>query len=269
LPQSIEKAYGEAFLVNRLKSHQAAFDTNTRDGTARFDLTEEHTSTHPMLRRVNNPVEISQDYMQAMRDSMVADYVADLIGPNIKFHHSKLNCKQPGSQTEVKWHQDFCYTPHSNDDLITTLLMLDDIVEENGALEVLPGSHQGCIESLWQDGVFTGAISDQKAKEIRKNSHLCVGSAGSVCLMHTRLLHGSAPNLSSKSRNLFICVYSAEDAYPLCPSPVSAVDEGMIIRGKKTNNIRSNAFKMTKPEKGEGASFFDLQQKAVQKRSLM
>ncbi len=29
----------------------------------------------------------------------MTDYVADLIGPNVKFHHSKINSKLPGAAT--------------------------------------------------------------------------------------------------------------------------------------------------------------------------
>ena len=50
--------------------------------------------------------------------------VADLIGPDVKLHHTKINSKLPGSATAVKWHQDFPFTPHSNDSLITALLMV-------------------------------------------------------------------------------------------------------------------------------------------------
>ena len=46
--------------------------------------------------------------------------------------------------------------------------------------------------------------------------------------MHTRLLHGSAPNLSDKPRTLFIAVYSAEDAIPQSPNPMPNKHEGMI-----------------------------------------
>ena len=75
-----------------------------------------------------------------MADSAMTDMVAELIGPSVKLHHTKINAKQPGSATEVKWHQDFPFTPHSNSDLITALLMVDEVTPENGPLEVQPGS---------------------------------------------------------------------------------------------------------------------------------
>jgi len=55
----------------------------------------------------------------------MVDMVADLIGPNVRYHHSKINSKLPGAATHVKWHQDFPFTPHTNSDMVTALLMVD------------------------------------------------------------------------------------------------------------------------------------------------
>ncbi|MDQ7250614.1 phytanoyl-CoA dioxygenase family protein [Dongia sedimenti] len=226
------------------------------DGRPRFDLEPGHSASQPALRRINSPVEVSQAFHDVMADSRMTDYVADLIGPNVKFHHSKVNSKLPGAATKVKWHQDFPFTPHSNDDLVTALLLLDDMTEENGALEVLAGSHRGDLHSLWHNGVFTGSIEERVADDMQRRAALCLGSAGSVCLMHTRLAHGSKPNLSKLSRTLFICVYSAEDAVPLVPNPVPSALEGLVVRGARTGRVRSKDFALQLPQKPAQASFF-------------
>ena len=95
---------------------------DTLDGRPRFDLEPGHTPDEPALRRVNAPVEVSQAYYDAMASSRMTDCVADLVGPNVKFHHSKINSKLPGGQTAVKWHQDFPFTPHSNDCVFRPML---------------------------------------------------------------------------------------------------------------------------------------------------
>lgn len=229
------------------------------DGRPRFDLEPGHNAENPALRRVNAPVEVSDAYYSAMFDSRMTECVADLIGPNVKFHHSKINSKLPGGQTEVKWHQDFPFTPHSNDDLVTALLMVDDVTKENGPLEVLPGSHKGDIHGLWHNGVFTGAVEESVATASQSKAVTCTGKAGSVCLMHTRLLHGSTANLSAKPRTLFISVYSAEDAIPCSPNPVPTKFQGLLVKGKKTNKVRSMDFQIELPQLPTTASFFDQQ----------
>ncbi len=229
------------------------------DGRPRFDLEKGHSSDQPALRRVNAPIEVSEAYHQAMADSRMTDCVADLIGPDVKLHHTKINSKLPGAATVVKWHQDFPFTPHSNDDLVTALLMVDEVTEENGPLEVTPGTHRGALHGLWHEGAFTGTVAEDVAAEAKREAVLCTGKAGSVCLMHTRLLHGSTANRSNRPRTLFISVYSAEDAQPLAPNPVPTRFEGQIVRGKRTGRVRSIAFDLDLPQKPTTASFFDQQ----------
>jgi ectoine hydroxylase-related dioxygenase (phytanoyl-CoA dioxygenase family) len=237
----------------------------TIDGRPRFDVEPGHTRSKPALRRVNSPTEISDAYFRVMSSSRMTDAVVDLIGPNVKFHHSKINSKLPGAATAVKWHQDFPFTPHSNDDIVTALLFLDEVTDDNGPLELSPGTHTGELLSLWQGDVFTAAVSDEIAAERRKTAVRCTGPAGGVCFMHTRVLHGSAPNRSSRPRTLFISVYTADDAIPLAPNPLPSRHEGFVVRGHATGTVRSMPFTMRLPQKPSGASFFG-QQSAADKK---
>ena len=236
------------------------------DGRPRFDIQPGHTAHTPALRRVQAPTEISDAYYRAMAESRMTDMVADLIGPNIKLHHTKINSKLPGAATEVKWHQDFLFTPHTNSDVITALLMVDDVTNDNGPLEVLPGSHRGPLYPIWQQGVFTGAIADDVARDMQRKSVKCVGPAGSVCLMHTRLAHGSAPNLSPNPRTLLICVYSAGDAVACTPNPVPTKHEGLFVAGSDPGRVRSEAYDVAIPQYPK-TSFFAQQSAAERQRA--
>ena len=247
--------------VEESKSHTESYG-EAPDGRPRFDLEDGHTAEKPALRRVSAPCDVSEACLDAMQNSAVTDMIAELIGPNVKHHHNKINSKLPGAATEVKWHQDFPFTPHSNSDVITALLMVDEVTDENGPLEVVPGTHKGDIHPIWHDGVFTGAMDDETASDMQAKSVRCTGPAGSVCLMHTKLAHGSAPNLSDSSRTLLIMVYSAADAYPLSRNPVPNHHEGLIVRGEDTGMIRTEAYSVAIPQYPKGASFFT-QQKAA------
>jgi ectoine hydroxylase-related dioxygenase (phytanoyl-CoA dioxygenase family) len=241
--------------VEESKQHTEAYG-ETLDGRARFDLEPGHNAEQPGLRRINAPIEVSGNYYKASMDSRMTDCIADLIGPNVTFHHAKINSKLPQGSTAVKWHQDFPFTPHSNDDLITALLMIDDVTLENGPLQVVPGSHKGEIHSLWHDGVFTGAIDNEVAQWCEDNSVTCTGKGGSVCFMHTRMLHGSSINRSANARTLHISVFSAEDAIACSPNPVPSQYQDMLVRGETTGRIRTSDFDIEMPELPEKASFF-------------
>lgn len=226
------------------------------DGRPRFDLEPGHSAERPALRRVNSPTEVSENYDRVMAKSRVPEMVADLIGPNVKFHHAKINSKLPGAATQVRWHQDFPFTPHTNDDVVTALIFVDDVTPENGPLEILAGSHRGPLYELWHDGRFTGAVEPSLERDMMARAQQCLGPAGSVCFMHTRLLHGSAPNRSKAARTLYICVYSAEDAIPLSPNPLPSIHEGRIVCGERTGRVRCVANELRLPQLPKQASFF-------------
>ena len=245
--------------VDESRGHREPFGAPTLDGRPRFDMGEEHRADRPALRRVNNPSDIAPSFRDVMEKARVVDMVADLIGPDVKFHHCKINLKLPGSNTEVGYHQDFAYTPHTNDDLITALIFIDEVTADNGALMVVPGSHKGPVYSLFEDNRFTGSIEEGKAAELKAQQVAAIGPAGSVCLMHTRLAHGSEANRSDRSRALYICVYSAADAFPLARNPMANPNEGMVVRGKATRFARMMEGPIELPQQPKSASFFAVQ----------
>lgn len=229
----------------------------TLDGRPRFDIEEDHSADHPSLRRIASPTEISEVFRQTALDSRVSRIAGQLIGGRgARFHHSKVNSKLPHTATEVKWHQDFPFTPHTNDDLVTVLLMLSDVTPENGPLNVIPGSHKGPLFSHWQDGRFTGTVSDEVIQQFCQNPVACYAPAGSVCFMHTRVLHASSPNNTEQPRNLFINVYSAEDALPLGDNPLPSIHTGALVYGEASDLVRCTPNELKLPEKPRGASFF-------------
>ena len=243
------------------RQHTAAYG-ETFDHRPRFDVEPGHCFERPALRRIASPVEISETYLSFMRDNKGLDAVADLIGHNIRFENAKINSKQPGSGTQVKFHQDFLFEPHTNDDLITVLFFLDDVTELNGPLEVVPNTHKDRLYNHWHDGIFTGSVSEEISNEMKPRAIPCFGPAGSACLMHARLLHGSAPNLSDTPRTLFICEYLAEDAIPLQANHIPSKYMYEVVRGQETGRVRCSNYEMILPEVPTGASFFEQQAKA-------
>jgi len=247
--------------VEESRTHTADYG-ETLDGRPRFDLQPGHSAEIPGLRRVQSPEEVSGVYADIMRNARTVDFCAELIGPAIRFHHGKVNSKLPGTATEVKFHQDFPFQPMTNDDMITCLLFVDDVTLENGPLEVVPGTHRGPLFSHWHNGMFTGAVAGDVLDRHRPDIVKCTGKAGSVCLMHARLLHGSAPNLSNRPRTLYITTYYAEDGIELSPNHLPSTLTHELVRGVPSGRVRCTPYEMQLPEVPKDTSFFAQQELA-------
>ncbi len=261
----VEAAYSESRLaplrerlrrwIDESRQHAGPFGEMS-DGRPRFDVEPGHTAAAPALRRVASPEEIADEFLGLLDGGPMIDAAVDLLGENLRFHHAKINSKLPGSGTRVKWHQDFTFDPHSNDDCLTAILFFDDIDSELGPLRVVPGSHRGPLYSLWRDEVFTGAVADEVAAACETDAVECTGPAGSLCLMHVRALHASAENWSTRPRTLYIATLTAADAVPLAPCAVPSRYAGRIVHGRDPGRIRATPFVMHTPEIPRGASFF-------------
>jgi len=249
--------------IEESRAHQANYGHETVDGKARFDLEDGHTAAAPRLRRVGNPVDVSETFREVLFDSAVPDVVAELIGPDVKFHHCKLNIKLPGMATRVEYHQDHAYDPHTNDDMVTALLLLDNMNEANGCLRVVPGSHR-TYYSHYQGGRFTGQIDPVLFDEFQIRSVPIEGKAGDLCVMSTWSAHGGGPNLSDRPRRLLICDYNAAHAFPLTTPKMPSPYHGRVVRGKDTRVARFRGGTVEMPQAYEDDSFFGLQgQKAA------
>lgn len=239
--------------------HEASFGAeDTLDGMPRFDVERGHNQSDPRLRRVNNPAEIGPAHERIAFASRMTAMVVDLIGPDVKFHHGKINIKLPRTESRVGYHQDFSYTPHTNDDVVTALLLVDDMTAANGPLRVVPGSHREGQKTLWHDGSFTGQVADEVVQAASNRLVTLTGQAGTVCLMHTSLLHGSEPNRSGERRALYISVYAAADAFMLSPSPLPNRFESRLVAGRPSRRARLTVGEVELPSLAHKGSFFNL-----------
>jgi ectoine hydroxylase-related dioxygenase (phytanoyl-CoA dioxygenase family) len=200
-----------------------------------FDLEPGHTPEHPKLRRIKNPAAHHPVYDRALRNCRVLDIVAQLIGSSIRCTGQKLNLKSAEFGSPVEWHQDWAFYPHTNDDLLAVGIALDDMTLENGCLLVIPGSHKGPILDHTQDGYFAGAVTqadfdDGAAVPVQLK-------AGGISIHHARLLHGSLPNTSTRSRRLLLFQYCAGDAWPVMGMSWEAWKQSL-LRGELTYEPR-------------------------------
>jgi len=199
-----------------------------------YDLEDTHTPAAPRVRRIKTPHKHFPFFAELTRQAAITDILAQILGPDIRLHGSKLNMKSAGYGAAVEWHQDWAFYPHTNDDVLATGIYLDDCGTENGPLLVVPGSHKGPVFDHHANGYFTGAMDPELKTAGYDRAMPLMGEAGSMTIHHARLVHGSALNRSSMPRRLLLHEYAAADAWPLMG--VANFDEfnGRIVRGKPT-----------------------------------
>ena len=115
--------------LQRLNALSDAFIDESRSVTASneaFDIGPRHTPATPHVRRLRALVDRHPDFWRFAAESPLADIAADLVGPDVKFHSSKLNYKWPGTGEIVQWHQDIPAWPHTNYSPLTLGVYLTD-----------------------------------------------------------------------------------------------------------------------------------------------
>jgi ectoine hydroxylase-related dioxygenase (phytanoyl-CoA dioxygenase family) len=200
----------------------------------RFDCELDHSPDSPRLRRLNSPVELHEAYRAFSMKGLLVDLAEDLLGPNVKFHHSKLNFKWSDGGEEVKWHQDIQFWPHSNYSPLTIGVYLEDVDDEMGPMGIVPGSHEGELFDLYNDQEeWTGAIKDRELDRAHLEKAVYLkGPKGSVTVHNCRMVHGSMPNTSTRCRPLLLQTYAAADAITLTNLVDNAAHSNSIVRGQ-------------------------------------
>jgi ectoine hydroxylase-related dioxygenase (phytanoyl-CoA dioxygenase family) len=230
----------------------------TKDDTM-FVLEPSHMRDSPRLARINQPVKVHPMFDQIMRSSEVLDCVAAMIGPDIRYHHSKLNMKTAGVGSPVEWHQDFVFFPHTNDDVLAVGIALDDCTPDNGCLLVVPGSHRGPILDHHQNGVFVGAVPASLPDVAMDKAVPVIVPAGGMSVHHSRTLHASAPNRSSKPRRLLLIEYAAADAWPIGVDIKLDDFHARVVRGQPTRKARLVDMQFDMRQRGLAGSIYELQ----------
>ena len=231
-----------------------------------YDLEPDHRPDNPRLRRVSNPVEQHPVFWEYCTKSVMPDAVADLVGPDVKFHHSKLNFKWQQGGEEVKWHYDISFWPHTNYSPLTIGTYIYDTAMEQGPVGFIPGSHllDPVLDQYDEKGNWVGCISDADVAKVDPSKAVyMVGPAGSLTLHNCRTIHGSPRNDSDLGRPLLLYTLTSADAFPYTVNPIKPKHDQQIIRGKRALFAHHDPRPCLIPPDWSGGytSIFSLQQK--------
>lgn len=229
------------------------------------DIAELEPQDGSTVRRIWAPTQRHSFFQEMAESEKLLDMVELLIGKNIVLQYSKLNMKGPKVGSLVDWHQDFSYYPHTNTDLLSALIYLDDATRKNGCLEVIPGSHQLGLVDHCVSGHFRGKLSPENIAPYQQKAIALEAPRGTVIFLHCLTLHFSAVNTSLKSRRAFLPAYRAADAFPIYFGPHASHNEpnAKLVRGEKSDVARCEAGSWRLPlAEAEFNSLYEIQEGA-------
>ncbi|MBI4427674.1 MAG: phytanoyl-CoA dioxygenase family protein [Ignavibacteriales bacterium] len=159
------------------------------------------------LVQVNNAYWTDATIAKLTLHPLIGQIAARLSGVRgIRLWHDQLLYKPPqsGKAGNIGWHQDLGYWKClDKSKAITAWVALEDVDEENGCMEVVPGSH------LWgplgEDHFYHQDVEEQIKRIEEKTGQRfstapCVLKAGCVSFHHCVTIHGSRANLSRRPR---------------------------------------------------------------------
>jgi ectoine hydroxylase len=228
--------------LNRLRGVTAEFVEMTRsmtESTPLFDLERDHTRDTPRLRRLVSPADLHETFWEFASSSRIVDVAEDLLGPDIKFHHGKLNFKAPRGGEEVKWHQDIQFWPHTNYGPLTIGVFLEDVEAGMGNVGFVPGSHLRDLFDQYDGDRWVGCLSDTEVASLDTRAAVYpTGSAGTITVHNCRTVHGSSPNDSDRQRPLLLQTYTPSDAFPYTDLVRKSPHGDTLIRGRSARWAR-------------------------------
>lgn len=183
LRQEYDEVFRRAQQDNRLRN-LAGGDENAEGGQQMFQIMQ-------MCER-------SIQFRRLLYHERILDIVQDLIGPNIMLFHDQALYKPARTGGPIFWHQDNAYWKCAPANLVSCWLTLDPVVRENGAMQMIPGSH---LKPAHHEHSGTDIL----LKTDTGNAQPVVVDlpAGGCMFHHCQTLHSTEPNTTEQQRRAF------------------------------------------------------------------
>ena len=164
------------------------------------DVAAKNEAEEQMLQ-IMQMCERNLHYRRLLYHEPILDCVEDLIGPNIQLFHDQALYKPAHHGGPVFWHQDNAYWQCAPATLVSCWLTLDDVSVDNGAMQVIPGSHLQALAH--EKSASTSALLDNAERVDSSQAVAIELPAGGAMLHHCQTFHYTAPNKTARERRAF------------------------------------------------------------------
>jgi ectoine hydroxylase-related dioxygenase (phytanoyl-CoA dioxygenase family) len=159
---------------------------------------------------------IENSYLNEIRiDDRLASLAKAFIGDNVKQINNQIYFREAGDGDQFAWHRDIIFRESNNfrqtvvDDYFQTIIAIDDITKDNGAIEFIEGSH------LWDSFPKPQDLRQFDRNGLKGTKY--TAKKGDVLIWSVNIVHGSEPNISTRDRMTYMngfCRSNSVDNYP-------------------------------------------------------
>ena len=180
------------------------------------------------IRRLRQAIDRHPVFAEWAADPGLLACVAQLLGPDLVLplaHHNCVMTKQPRFSSRTAWHQDFRYWSFQRPELVSGWLALGPETADNGALELVPGSHAMPLDSrrFDQQQFFREDLAENQ--RLLEGRRLITLRSGDVLLFHCLALHSAGPNRTDETKYSVVFTYRPADNPPSPGSRSASVPE--------------------------------------------
>ena len=130
-------------------------------------------------------------------------------------HHNCVMSKHPGFSSKTAWHQDVRYWSFDRPELVSVWLALGPERDRNGALWVIPGSHQLSLGRGRLDANLFLRPELEENQSLIDQARLVELEPGDTLFFHCRLFHAAGANETDEVKLATVFTYHAVDNKPI------------------------------------------------------
>jgi phytanoyl-CoA hydroxylase len=198
----------------------------TRDIGAGWGSAKEVTSKPTQLLHCHDVQFQSAAFSRLLMDERLTSVAADIIGPNVQLHHTKMFIKPPEKGAPFPMHQDAPFFPHEKHSMIAAIIHFDDASLEKGCLRVVPGSNK--LGMLPHDPQGSWHLD---SKEYPVSEAVPIpAKAGDAIFFSYLTIHGSGVNESSEARTTLL-IQMRDPSDPPSFRAHESQGQGMMLHG--------------------------------------
>ncbi len=174
----------------------------------------------------------SSEWTKVLVHDRFTEVLAELIGPNVQLHHTKLFQKPPEKGSPFPMHQDYPYFPHAGHSMTAVIIHLTDASLDMGCVRVMPASHKLGPLPVHKDqgGGMQAQYLDPKQYPIDQ-AIPCPAKRGDVLIFSYLTIHGSGINASSQVRKTVLVQVRDPADPPTEKRHEQSNAQGMMLRG--------------------------------------